>query len=53
MRPFVGDVIVVSSVFAAVRRVIVSISSDEEASDWEFSIVGGLSRFLCSLLEAI
>ena len=53
LRPFVRDVIVVSSVVAAVRQVLIKVSSDGEAFDWEFSIGVGLDLFLSSFVEAI
>ena len=40
-------------VVAAVRRFLIRLSSDGEASDWGFSIGFGLDLFLFSLVEAI
>ena len=38
LRPFVGDFIVLSSIVLVVRRFLIRVSSDGEASDWEFSM---------------
>ncbi len=53
LRPFVGDVIVLSSIVVVVRMCLVRVSSEGEASDWEVSIGFCLGLFLCSFVEAI
>ena len=42
-----------SSIVVVVRRFLVRVSSEGEASDWEVSIGFCLGLFLCSFVEAI